>query len=241
MGNLAEAAKKIGDVVKLNQGVAGRTGRTNLLALNATIEAARAGVAGRGFAVVASEVNSLAVQTAKAAEEVSNYIAAVQSSTDIAVGRSVGSSHVCMKSVAWPRRPRRRCGSRTLRRARSPKRLRALLPEPRKSGWCSPSSPVPPRRPGLGRNRAGRIGGGGIGRNAIAGRSHKIALSSRHMGSGPGLLAAIDRADGKSPFWTLRWRFRPTYNLLGLFLPAAARCYLSCRLSCLYLISGDSK
>ncbi len=83
MGNLAEAAKKIGDVVKLIQGVAGQT---NLLALNATIEAARAGVAGRGFAVVASEVKSLAVQTAKATEEVSSYIAAVQSSTDIAVG-----------------------------------------------------------------------------------------------------------------------------------------------------------
>jgi len=82
MGSLAEAAQKIGDVVKLIQGVAGQT---NLLALNATIEAARAGEAGRGFAVVASEVKSLAVQTAKATEEVSGYIAAVQNSTDTAV------------------------------------------------------------------------------------------------------------------------------------------------------------
>jgi methyl-accepting chemotaxis protein len=82
MGNLTEAAQKIGDVVKLIQGVAGQT---NLLALNATIEAARAGEAGRGFAVVASEVKSLAVQTAKATEEVSGYIVAVQNSTDTAV------------------------------------------------------------------------------------------------------------------------------------------------------------
>jgi len=82
MGSLAEAAQKIGDVVKLIQDVAGQT---NLLALNANIEAARAGAAGRGFAVVASEVKSLAVQTAKATEEVSGHITAVQSSSGIAV------------------------------------------------------------------------------------------------------------------------------------------------------------
>jgi methyl-accepting chemotaxis protein len=78
IGGLAKAAQKIGDVVKLIQDVAGQT---NLLALNATIEAARAGDAGRGFAVVASEVKSLAVQTAKATEEISGQIAAVQAST----------------------------------------------------------------------------------------------------------------------------------------------------------------
>jgi NO-binding membrane sensor protein with MHYT domain/methyl-accepting chemotaxis protein len=78
IGGLAQAAQKIGDVVKLIQKVAGQT---NLLALNATIEAARAGDAGRGFAVVASEVKSLAVQTAKATEEISGQIAAVQAST----------------------------------------------------------------------------------------------------------------------------------------------------------------
>jgi NO-binding membrane sensor protein with MHYT domain/methyl-accepting chemotaxis protein len=82
IGSLAQAAQKIGDVVKLIQNVAGQT---NLLALNATIEAARAGEAGRGFAVVASEVKSLAVQTAKATEEIAGQIAAVQTSTDAAV------------------------------------------------------------------------------------------------------------------------------------------------------------
>src|SRR6202035_127792 len=82
IGGLAQAAQKIGDVVKLIQDVAGQT---NLLALNATIEAARAGEAGRGFAVVASEVKSLAVQTAKATEEIAGQIAAVQASTGTAV------------------------------------------------------------------------------------------------------------------------------------------------------------
>jgi len=79
---LARAAQKIGDVVKLIRNIAGQT---NLLALNATIEAARAGEAGRGFAVVASEVKLLAVQTAKATEEIAQHILAVQETTGSAV------------------------------------------------------------------------------------------------------------------------------------------------------------
>jgi hypothetical protein len=82
IAGLAAGAQKIGDVIKLIRNIAGQT---NLLALNATIEAARAGEAGKGFAVVASEVKSLAVQTAKATEEIANHILAVQNSTSGAV------------------------------------------------------------------------------------------------------------------------------------------------------------
>ena len=72
---LAKSASRIGEVVGLINTIAAQT---NLLALNATIEAARAGEAGRGFAVVASEVKSLASQTAKATDEISEQIADIQ-------------------------------------------------------------------------------------------------------------------------------------------------------------------
>jgi methyl-accepting chemotaxis protein len=82
IGALASAAQHIDEVVGFIRNIAGQT---NLLALNATIEAARAGEAGRGFAVVASEVKALAIQTAKATEEISSQIAEVQSATRLAV------------------------------------------------------------------------------------------------------------------------------------------------------------
>jgi methyl-accepting chemotaxis protein len=82
MATLAQAAQRIGDVIKLIRDIAGQT---NLLALNATIEAARAGESGRGFAVVASEVKALAVQTARATEEIAAQILSVQGSTTGAV------------------------------------------------------------------------------------------------------------------------------------------------------------
>lgn len=75
INELAEGAQKIGDVVTLIQDIASQT---NLLALNATIEAARAGEAGKGFAVVASEVKTLANQTARATDDISQQIGGIQ-------------------------------------------------------------------------------------------------------------------------------------------------------------------
>lgn len=79
---LEEAGQKIGNVVNLINDIAEQT---NLLALNATIEAARAGDAGKGFAVVASEVKSLANQTAKATQEISEQVNGMQHATGLAV------------------------------------------------------------------------------------------------------------------------------------------------------------
>jgi methyl-accepting chemotaxis protein len=95
MGALATSAQHIDEVVGFIRTIAGQT---NLLALNATIEAARAGEAGRGFAVVASEVKALAIQTAKATEEISSQIAEVQSATRQAVD-NVGAISAIMKDI----------------------------------------------------------------------------------------------------------------------------------------------
>lgn len=78
MENLSEMAQRVGNVVNMINDIAEQT---NLLALNATIEAARAGEAGKGFAVVASEVKSLASQTAKATDEISEQMTAMQDAT----------------------------------------------------------------------------------------------------------------------------------------------------------------
>ncbi|RVT98562.1 methyl-accepting chemotaxis protein [Rhodovarius crocodyli] len=100
---LSEGAQRIGDVVRLINDIAGQT---NLLALNATIEAARAGEAGKGFAVVASEVKQLAAQTARATEQITAQIAAMQNETSRAVaaigeiGRTIGSMNEITGQVA---------------------------------------------------------------------------------------------------------------------------------------------
>ena len=86
VARLGESSAEIGEVVKLISSIAEQT---NLLALNATIEAARAGEAGRGFAIVASEVKDLAKETARATEDVSVRIAAIQADARQAVG-SIG-------------------------------------------------------------------------------------------------------------------------------------------------------
>ena len=82
MNKLGESSMEIGNVIKTITAIAEQT---NLLALNATIEAARAGEAGKGFAVVASEVKDLAQETARATEDISRRVQAIQSDTSGAV------------------------------------------------------------------------------------------------------------------------------------------------------------
>ena len=96
---LSTAAQRIGDVVSLIQSIASQT---NLLALNATIEAARAGEAGKGFAVVASEVKQLANQTAKATEDITQQITAIQAATTGAVEaiRNIGRTIAQVSDIA---------------------------------------------------------------------------------------------------------------------------------------------
>jgi methyl-accepting chemotaxis protein len=82
VAKLGDSSSEIAGVIKVITSIAEQT---NLLALNATIEAARAGEAGKGFAVVAGEVKELAQETAKATEDISQRIDAIQTDTAAAI------------------------------------------------------------------------------------------------------------------------------------------------------------
>ena len=174
---LSQAAQKIGDVVKLIRSIAGQT---NLLALNATIEAARAGEAGKGFAVVASEVKSLAVQTAKATEDISRLISAVQT-----LDRRRGRRH----------RPHREphAGNRQLhhlglgRRAAAERGDVGDFAERRRRRRRRQAGGIRARQrhrrgdrdPRVGRKRAHRLAGGGSRRRRVAPRGRGLPRARR--------------------------------------------------------------
>jgi methyl-accepting chemotaxis protein len=92
--SLEMTASRIGEVVQLIRAIAEQT---NLLALNATIEAARAGESGRGFAVVASEVKQLATQTARATDDISSQVSAIQDATRRTVSSMAGITQTMVK------------------------------------------------------------------------------------------------------------------------------------------------
>ena len=106
VSKLGDSSTEIGQVIKVITSIAQQT---NLLALNATIEAARAGEAGKGFAVVANEVKELAKETAKATEDISRKIEAIQTDTKAAVDAiaSISRSNQSDQRYLESRLPRR--------------------------------------------------------------------------------------------------------------------------------------
>ncbi|MFM2486565.1 methyl-accepting chemotaxis protein [Celerinatantimonas yamalensis] len=89
---LTNHVAKIASVLESIQSIADQT---NLLALNAAIEAARAGENGRGFAVVADEVRSLALNTQRETEQISEIIQSLKNSSS----STQQQMHVCVEQA----------------------------------------------------------------------------------------------------------------------------------------------
>ena len=136
---LAQVAKKIGDVVKLIQDIAGQT---NLLALNATIEAARAGEAGRGFAVVASEVNRSRCRRRRRPRKSPTKSPRCRRPAARPSPPSATSPSACRTSTAIPAQSPFRSSSRRRRPGKFPTTSPAPRPAPRPSSPRSARSPA---------------------------------------------------------------------------------------------------
>lgn len=82
VSKLGESSAEVGQVVKMITSIAKQA---NLLALNGLLRLAREGEWGKSFSVVANEVKELANQAAKATDDISSKIQAIQSDTGGAV------------------------------------------------------------------------------------------------------------------------------------------------------------
>ena len=104
-GQLTGLQEALSQVSQVAQGIDAIAKQTNLLALNATIEAARAGEMGKGFAVVAGEVKELAQQTARATDQITARIGAIQASSDSAAAAIGGGRGPGVPMQAVPPNP----------------------------------------------------------------------------------------------------------------------------------------
>ncbi|MBR1816235.1 MAG: cache domain-containing protein [Lachnospiraceae bacterium] len=72
-----ETGRVVDEISKAAEAIINIATETNLLALNASIEAARAGEAGKGFAVVADNIKTLAEDSNRSAEEITEMLARI--------------------------------------------------------------------------------------------------------------------------------------------------------------------
>ncbi len=79
MDSLVEKSRRINEILKIIEGIAGET---NILSLNASVEAARAGEYGKGFAVVAAEIRKLATSTAESSQVIIQNISAINADVE---------------------------------------------------------------------------------------------------------------------------------------------------------------
>jgi len=93
--DLRDVGDQISQVIEVITSIAQQT---SFLALNATIEATRAGAAGKGFAGVANEVKDLSRLMARATEEISQKIEAIQNSSGVALS-AIGSIGGIIKRI----------------------------------------------------------------------------------------------------------------------------------------------
>ena len=146
--SLAQAAQKIGEVVRLINDIASQT---NLLALNATIEAARAGEAGKGFAVVAIRGQGLATQTARATDEIAEQVTAMQRATQDCVGAieridgTIGRMNEISTSIAAAMEEQGAATQEIARNVEQAARGTADVSSMSAGSTGPPTRPVPPR------------------------------------------------------------------------------------------------